>query len=303
MNISIIDMPLSHGCDNPGVEKGAQVLRDNNLLDIFKENHKVTDMGAVYVKPVDAINKYAANNKMKYLDEIVHANVGLADKVYSALENNTLPITIGGDHALALGSIAGVSKYYGNENIAVVWVDAHGDINTHETSPSGNIHGMPLSGSMGIGHDTLTNLYFDGQKVKPENIFLLAVRDLDMGELELIDEYNLNLWKMQDIKYKGLDYVLNEFKSMLKNKNIENIHFSFDIDALDPSYAPGTGTPVENGINFAEAKSIIETIIGTKLVRSMDFVEFNPDLDENNKTIEICTELLKTISNSLKNII
>lgn len=301
MNISIIDMPLFYGCDNPGVENGAKILRDNNLLNIFKENHKVTDMGAVYIKHVDAENKYAANKQMKYLDEIIHANVGLADKVYSALENNTLPLTIGGDHALALGSIAGVSKYYGNDDIAVVWVDAHGDINTHETSPSGNIHGMPLSGSMGIGHESLTNLYFDGQKVNPKNVFLIAVRDLDAGETILADEYNLNIWNIDDVKSKGINTVLDELKSMLEAKNIKNIHFSFDIDALDPSYVPGTGTPVEHGLNFEEGKTFIETVIGTNLVRSMDFVEFNPSLDKNNKTVETCTELLKIISNSFKN--
>lgn len=301
MNISIIDMPLFYGCDNPGVENGPKVLRDNNLLNIFKENHTVTDMGEVYVKHVDAINKYASNKNMKYLDEVIDANVGLADKVYLALENNTLPITIGGDHSLALGSIAGSSKYYGNDNLAVIWVDAHGDINTDETTPSGNIHGMPLAASMGLGHKSLTNLYFDGQKVKPENIFLLAVRDLDIGELELIEESNLNLWKIQDIKYKGINTVLSELKSMIKAKNINNIHLSFDIDGLDPEYVPGTGTPVENGLTFAEGKTILETVISTNLVKAIDFVEFNPSLDVNNKTVETCCELLKTISNSLKN--
>lgn len=301
MNISIIDMPLFYGCDNPGVENGPKVLRENNLLNILKENHTVTDMGEVYVKHVDAINKYASNKNMKYLDEVIDANVGLADKVYLALENNTLPITIGGDHSLALGSIAGSSKYYGSDNLAVIWVDAHGDINTDETTPSGNIHGMPLAASMGLGHNSLTNLYFDGQKVKPENIFLLAVRDLDIGELELIEEYNLNLWKIQDIKYKGLDTVLSELKSMIKAKNINNIHLSFDIDGLDPEYVPGTGTPVENGLTFVEGKIILETVISTNLVKAIDFVEFNPKLDVNNKTIETCCELLKTISNSFKN--
>lgn len=299
MNISIIDMPLFYGCDNPGVENGPKVLRDNNLLNIFEENHNVTDMGAVCVKYIDPINKYEANKKMKYLNGVVDANIQLADKVFSALTNKTVPITIGGDHALALGSIAGTSKYYNNDNLAVVWVDAHGDINTDETTPSGNIHGMPLAASMGLGHASLTNLYFKGQKVKPENIFLLAVRDLDIGELELIDKDNLNLWKIQDIKYKGLNTVLEEFLLMLKSKNIENIHFSFDIDALDPAYVPGTGTPVENGLSFPEGKQIIETVLSTNLVRSIDFVEFNPKLDKNNKTLETCTELLKIISNSL----
>lgn len=301
MNISIISMPIFYGCDNPGVENGPKILIDNNILNIFKENHKVIDMGDVYVKHADAINKYASNKKMKYLDEVIHSNIGLADKVYCALENNTLPLTIGGDHSLALGSIAGASKYYGNDNVAVVWVDAHGDLNTDETTPSGNIHGMPLAASMGIGHESLTNLYFNGQKVKPENIFLIGARDLDQGELELIDEYNLNIWKIQDIHHKGIDTVLNEFKAIIKDRNINNIHLSFDIDGLDPSCVPGTGTPVDDGLTFIEGKNILETVLGTNLVRSIDFVEFNQSLDKNNRTIETCTELLKIISNSLKN--
>ncbi len=300
MNISIISMPLFYGCDNPGVENGPKVLRDNNLINIFKKNHNVTDMGDVYVEHADAINKYVANKKMKYLDEVINANIELANKVYSALENNTLPITIGGDHSLALGSVAGTSKYYGNDDIAVVWVDAHGDMNTDETTPSGNIHGMPLSASMGIGHSNLTNLYFKGQKVKPENVFLIGARDLDIGEVELINEYNLKVWNMEDIQYRGINTVLDEFKASLKDKNINNIHLSFDIDGLDPSYVPGTGTPVENGLTFLEGQNILETILDTNLVRSIDFVEFNPALDKNNRTIETCTELLKIISNSLK---
>ena len=171
MNISIISMPLFYGCDNPGVENGPKVLRDNNLINIFKKNHNVTDMGDVYVEHADAINKYVANKKMKYLDEVINANIELANKVYSALENNTLPITIGGDHSLALGSVAGTSKYYGNDDIAVVWVDAHGDMNTDETTPSGNIHGMPLSASMGIGHSILLIYILMGKKLSQKIYF------------------------------------------------------------------------------------------------------------------------------------
>lgn len=300
MNISIIDMPLFYGCDNPGVENGPKVLRENNLLDIFKKNHTVCDMGEVCVEYVDPNNKYTANDKMKYLDEIVKSNTILADKVYKSLENNFLPITIGGDHSLSLGSIAGCSKYYGND-MAVVWIDAHGDINTNNTSPSGNIHGMPLSASMGIGHESLTNIYYNNMKIKPENAFILAARDLDAGELDLIDKYNLNVWTIKDINDKGLNMVLKEFNDKLNKLSIAGIHLSFDIDSLDPSYVPGTGTPVNEGLTFTESQQIIEYIIGTNLVKSLDFVEFNPSLDKNNKTLETCIELLKIISNSLKN--
>ena len=299
MNISIIDMPLFYGCDNPGVEQGAKVLRENNLLDIFNKSHEVCDMGEVHVKNVSSNDKYAANAKMKYLDEVVRSNNGLADKVYESLKNSSLPLIIGGDHALAIGSIAGSSKFF-EQDLAVVWVDAHGDINTLETSPSGNIHGMPLASSMGIGHETLTSFYFPSQKVKPENVFLLGCRDLDLGELELIKEYNLNVWTMKDIKTKGIKTVLSELLQAINKANIKNIHFSFDIDSLDPSYVPGTGTPVEDGLSFSEGKEVIETIINTSLVRAMDFVEFNPTLDNNQRTLETCLELLKIISKSFE---
>jgi len=301
MKISIIDMPLFLGCDKPGVEKGPKILRENNLLNIFNQSHIVCDMGEVHVNNVSSKDKYTANAKMKYLDEVIKANFLLASKVYESLSNSSLPLIIGGDHSLALGSIAGSSKYFNND-IAVVWIDAHGDINTDKTSPTGNIHGMPLAASMGIGHESLVNLFYQGQKVKPENVFLLGCRDLDAGELELIKEYNLNVWPMKEIKDKGITLVLDELIETLYTRNIANIHFSFDIDSLDSSLVPGTGTPVKDGLTFSEGKEIIERIFNTSLVRAMDFVEFNPLLDKNNRTLEMCLELLKVTSKSMEKI-
>jgi len=298
MKISIIDMPIFLGCDNPGVEKGPKVLRENNLLDIFNQSHLVCDMGEVHVNNVSSKDKYTANAKMKYLDEVIRSNFILASKVYESLSSSSLPLVIGRDHSLALGSIAGSSKFF-NKDIAVVWVDAHGDINTDKTTPSGNIHGMPLAASMGIGHESLVNLFYQGQKVKPENVFLLGCRDLDLGELELIKEYNLSVWTMKDIKEKGISTVLDELIEALYAKNINNIHFSFDIDSLDSFIVPGTGTPVKDGLAFSEGKEIIERVLSTSLVKAMDFVEFNPLLDKNNRTLEICLELLKIISKSM----
>ena len=299
MNISIIGMPLFYGCDKPGVEKGPEELRKNNLIDIFQENHNVYDLGDIEVEKVNAEYKFLSNSKLKYLDQVITANNGLAAKVFSSLENNTLPFIIGGDHSLALGSIAGASKFLGND-LAVIWIDAHGDINTDETSPSGNIHGMPLAASMGIGYKKLTSIFFDDFKVKPENVFILACRDLDAGELALIDELNMNVWTNKDINDKGPTIVINELLSLIKENNIKNIHLSYDIDCLDPEYVPGTGTPVSDGLSFTESKILLEPILSTSLVRSIDFVEYNPDLDKNNKTKETCIELLKFISKSLK---
>ena len=299
MNISIIGMPLFYGCDKPGVEKGPEQLRKNNLIDIFQENHNVYDLGDIEVEKANAEDKFLSNSKLKYLDQVVAANNGLAAKVLSALENNTLPFIVGGDHSLALGSIAGASKFLGN-NLAVIRIDAHGDINTEETSPSGNIHGMPLAASMGIGYKKLTSIFFDDFKIKPENVFILACRDLDAGEIALIDKLNMNVWTNKDINIKGTEVVVDELLSIIKEKNIKNIHLSYDIDCLDPEYVPGTGTPVNNGLSFSESKVLLESILGTSLVRSMDFVEYNPDLDKNNKTKETCIELLKIISKTLK---
>lgn len=299
MNISVINMPLFYGCDNPGVEKGPEVLKNNNLLDIFRENHNVFSLDEVYVQPVSSDSKYSSNNKMKYLDEVVNANNLLAEKVYSACSNNTMSVTIGGDHSLALGTIAGSSKFYGND-MGVIWVDAHTDINTDETSPSGNIHGMPLSASMNIGHKALTEVFYKGQKIKPENVFIIAARDIDAGEEDLIKETPITVWRVTDIKKQGVQNVMNDLLDKLKQKGIKDLHFSFDIDCLDPSYVPGTGTPVEKGINFEEANTIIKGVFDTKLVRSFDFVEFNPRLDENNRTLETCIELLKIISKEIK---
>ena len=257
------------------------------------------DVLSIEVEKANAEHKFLSNPKLKYLDQVVSANNGLAVKVLSALENNTLPFIVGGDHSLALGSIAGASKFLGND-LAVIWIDAHGDINTEETSPSGNIHGMPLAASMGIGYKKLTSIFFDDFKIKPENVFILACRDLDAGEIALIDELNINVWTNEDINVKGTDVVVNELLSIIKEKNIENIHLSYDIDCLDPEYVPGTGTPVTDGLSFGESKILLESILGTSLVRSIDFVEYNPDLDKNNRTKETCIELLKLISKILK---
>ena len=171
MNISIIGMPLFYGCDKPGVEQGPKILRENNVIDIFAKKHNVIDLGDISVPFLDAKEKFFTNPKIKYLNEVIECNTSLAEKVYLALNNGTIPFILGGDHSLALGSLAGASKYF-NDDLAVVWIDAHGDLNTHETSPSGNIHGMPLAASIGFGYESLTSILFKKRKVNPENIFL-----------------------------------------------------------------------------------------------------------------------------------
>jgi len=298
MNINIIGVPLFYGSDNPGVELGPDTLRNNGLINIFSKEHNVNDLGNIEIKTINPSEKFTHHKKMKYLDGILHANENLAKMVYNSLNDNKFPLIIGGDHALAIGSVAASGKYFKGD-FGVIWVDAHGDLNTHETSASSNIHGMPLAASLGIGHEHLTSFYHHSIKVNMNNVFILGARDLDEGELDLVHRMNINIWTMDDIKKKGLDVCLGELITKINLRNLKNIHLSFDIDSLDPYYVPGTGTPVKDGFTLKGGKFIISSLLSTDKIKSMDFVEFNPTLDKNNKCLNTCLSLLEEISTSL----
>lgn len=296
MKINLIGVPLFYGCDKKGVELGPDELRNKGLLEILEKNHKVKDLGNINVEIISEDNKFTSNNKMKYLSAIQNTSEALAKDVYKSLSKDEFPLVVGGDHSLALGSVAGAGKYFG-QDYGVIWIDAHGDINTDSTSPSGNVHGMPLAASMGIGNNALTNLYYNDKKVDLDKVFIFAARDLDQGELKLIEENKLNVWTIKDIKTKGLETCFSEL--LEKIKNINNIHLSFDIDSIDPMYIPGTGTPVENGLTVKEAQNILKDLLKTKKIKSLDFVEFNPKLDDTDTTLNNCLAILNTISNNL----
>jgi len=242
--------------------------------------------------------KYKWHEKMKFLDPVIEVNTNLAHAVYSSLVAKCLPVVIGGDHSIGMGSIAGASKYF--ENLAVIWVDAHGDINDSESSPTGNIHGMPLAASMGFGHEMATNLYFEGTKISPENVYIIGARDLDQGEIELAKNTNLNLYTMEIIRQRGLDTVLKEIVSKIKISGVDGVHLSYDIDALDSELVPGTGTPVIDGFSLEEGKEVLKNIITEGFVTSMDFVEFNPLIDDLEETTsKLCLDLVNYIGSLL----
>ncbi|MBK1813667.1 arginase [Clostridium sp. YIM B02505] len=300
MNINLIGVPLFYGCDRPGVEFGPNALRDNELKTVLSVDgkHKIYDIGNLYVETVDEKDKYTNHSVMKYLSPITEVNTNLAHVVYNSLTSDCFPFTVGGDHSLGLGSVAGSARFHGDD-FGVIWIDAHGDINTDTTSPSGNVHGMPLAASMGLGYKDLVDIYFEGRKVKPSNIFILGARDLDKGELDLIKELGLNVWTTKAIKDKGTDKVIREFYDALDSSKVNNFHLSFDIDCLDSSLVPGTGTPVSEGLSLDEVTSITKSVLLTKKVRSMDFVEFNPKLDIEDTTLKNCLKMLQVIAENL----
>jgi len=294
MNISLIGVPVKYGADREGVQYGPQKLRQKGIVEIIKKHKEnVFDLGNLYIPEVPEESKFDYNKKIKYFKEIVEMNNNLAHLVYSTLKADSFPFVFGGDHSLGLGSISGASKYL--KNIGVIWIDAHGDINTDDTTPSGNPHGMPLGAALGYGNEALVNIYFDGPKVKPENTFIIGVRDLDEGEIELANRIDLNLYTMETIRSRGLDSIIKEITTKIINSNIDAIHLSFDIDVLDKKLVPGTGTPVDGGFTIEEVKGFFKSFLETKLIRSMDFVELNPLLDKNDSTADICIELIDWI--------
>lgn len=298
MNINVIGVPLFLGCDKKGVDLAPNQLREKGLLKIFKSaNHNVFDLGNLYVPKVSESDKFAHHSKMKYLNTIVDVNNNLAQNVYNSLNSKAFPIVIGGDHSLGLGSICGASKYF--DELAVIWIDAHGDINTPETSPTGNIHGMPLGAAMGFGDSSLTELYFSEKKVNPKNVYLIGARDLDEGEVNLIKAEGINSYSTNDVRKRGINSIIEEILSNLKEKNIENVHLSFDIDCIDAKFVPGTGTPVHDGMTVEEAKTSLQMLLNSGKVKSMDFVELNSELENGNNTLDLCLDLIELISKNL----
>jgi len=291
MDVNLIGVPLFFGSDVRGVDFGPAKLREKYVDRVIsKNNHTVRDLGNIHVENVPEDSKYNYHPNMKYLQPIVDVNKNLADQVYNSLTQQSFPFIVGGDHSLGIGSISGASKYY--KNLAVIWVDAHADINTPETSPSGNVHGMPLAAAMGRGYAELTDLYFEGVKVAPENVFIIGARDIDEGEIDLIREMDLNVFSTEDIKVRGIESVLDEIHEKLRINNVDAVHLSFDIDCLDSELVPGTGTPVVNGMTLPQAKYLLKYMMKTNLVKSLDLVELNSFLDKEDSTADLVIDLI-----------
>jgi arginase len=300
MNINVIGVPTFYGCDKLGPQLGPDKLREKGLISKIKQyNHNVFDIGNIYVKKVDESEKLSSHPDMKYFEALVDINTNLAHVVNCSLTSNYFPFIIGGDHSIALGSISGVSKFF-NKNFAIVWFDAHGDINTFETSESKNVHGMPLASLMGYGHSTLKNLYYNETKIREDNVYHIGGRDIDLGEKEFIQKTNMNMYYPKDLVEKGLDSIIDSILNSLHSKNIDAIHISFDLDFIDSKYVPGTGTRVDNGFTVYESKYLLSKLAKSGLVKSMDLVELNPMLDIDDTTADIAMDIIDTVFKNLK---
>ncbi len=289
--IRVIGVPLDLGQSRRGVDMGPSAVRVAGLEARLEAlGHVVEDGGNVAVAIPE--QKKEGQPNAKYLKEITATCTKHAELVLKTLEAGKVPLSLGGDHSMAAGTVAGVAEYYRRQNqkIGVIWIDAHTDINTPDSSPSGNVHGMPLAAIMGLGPSELTNIFNFSPKVQPENCVLVGVRDIDSIEKENVHRAGIEVFTMRDIDERGMRTVMEEALRMA-GRGTAGYHVSLDMDWIDPEDAPGVGTPVRGGATYREAHLAMEIIADHGRMLSMEIVEVNPVIDEHNRTADLAVEL------------
>ncbi len=287
MEISVIGVPMDLGADRRGVDMGPSAIRYSDIGDKLRAlGFEVSDLETLHVPDPEV--RAVGDPRLKYLEPIVRAADELAQLVQAHIKAGALPIILGGDHSIALGSVSGVANAHGA--LGVIWFDAHGDFNTAETSPSGNIHGMILGALCGYGDPRLVNVAGGGPHLSPQRVAIVGARDLDAPEKELLRAAGVHVLTMTDIDRQGMGAVTQEAIAFV-SEGTNGFHVSFDLDVVDPAEAPGVGTPVPGGITPREAHLALEMVAETGRMTSLDLVEVNPILDRENQTALLAAEL------------
>jgi arginase len=289
--IRVIGVPLDLGQSRRGVDMGPSAVRVAGLEARLEAiGHEVEDGGNVPVAIPE--QKKEGDTRAKYLKEITATCTKHAELVLKTLEAGKVPLALGGDHSMAAGTVSGVAEFYRRQNqrVGLIWIDAHTDINTPDSSPSGNVHGMPLAALMGLWPGDLANIYNFSPKVKPENCVLVGVRDIDAVEKENVRKAGIGVFTMRDIDERGMRTVMEE-ALRLAGRGTAGYHISLDMDWVDPEDAPGVGTPVRGGATYREAHLAMEIIADHGRMLSLEIVEVNPVIDEHNRTADLAVEL------------
>jgi arginase len=290
--VGIVGVPLSYGASMAGVDLGPGAMRVAGLVDrISALGYSVRDLGDLRVERPRVRAK--ADDNLKFLKQISSACEDLAQNVEAILEAGEIPIILGGDHSIAAGSIAGFSASCRRQQTTpgLIWFDAHADMNTPKSTPSGNIHGMPLAVVLGYGTPELVNISGFAPKVSPEHCVHVGARDLDQGERELIRKLGIRFMTMREIDERGMAACMDEAIA-IASRSSGGYFVTFDVDALDPGDAPGSGTLVRGGLTYREAHLAMEKIAEAGGLRALEVVEINTALDVNNKTAELGVELI-----------
>ena len=287
MQIEIIGVPIDLGADRRGVDMGPSAIRYAHLhRELHKTGHTFEDHGNVVV-PIAEMCSIAEPN-LKYIDCIVPMARRTAGAVATCMQQGHFPLVIGGDHSIALGSIRGAARH---KKLGVIWVDAHADFNTAETTPSGNIHGMPLAALCGLGDARLVQLWDESIPVlDPRRVVVIGARDLDDGEKRNLRQAGVTVMGMEQIDRLGMFHAMEKALVQVM-QDVDGIYLSFDVDSLDPRHAPGVGTPVTGGLTYREAHLACEMVAETGRLVGMDLVEVNPILDVQNQTAALAVEL------------
>lgn len=289
---AILSVHMDLGAGRRGVDMGPSAIRLAGLAKgIEGLGWRVKEMGSVFVREPEAIPQ--GRSSARYLTEVLEVCTRLKAHALEALGEGAFPITLGGDHSIAMGSVAAVAQHHRSDEqpIGLLWVDAHTDINTPETSPSGNLHGMPLAHLLGLGLPALRALAGPRPAVDAQHVAVLGARSVDAGEREVVRRSGVRVYSMSEIDERGFAVCLKEAVARV-TAGTAGFHLSFDLDGVDPRYAPGVGTPVPGGLTYREAHLACETAAATGALLGLDMVELNPTLDDRNQTGQLAVELI-----------
>jgi arginase len=276
------------------VDMGPSAIRIAGVADRLTElGHKVVDDGDIVIKNMEELK--VGHERARYLGEIARAAAVIARKIERIMGLGHFPLVLGGDHSIAVGTVSGIAAYAQRQDqrVGLLWIDAHGDINTPETSPSGNIHGMPLAALLGFGAGELTGVAGPPPKVHPANVALVGIRSLDAGEKKRLKETGVQVHTMSDIDRHGVHRVMQKALARVTD-GTDYVHVSFDLDAVDPTVAPGVGTPVKGGLDYREAHLVMEVLADAGVMTSLEMVEVNPILDQGNASAAFAVELVQS---------
>lgn len=294
MIIHLLGVPMDLGAGRRGVDMGPSAIRIAGIAERLRElGHRIVDDGDMAIRIMEELRM--GDPRARYLREIARATAVLSRKVERIAAEGCFPLVLGGDHAIAVGTISGVAAHARSrrKKLGVLWVDAHADINTPGTSPSGNVHGMPLAALLGFGPSELTSVGGEGPKVDPANVALVGIRSLDPGEKAHLKEAGVGVFTMADIDRQGIHRVMKKALSLVTD-GTDYLHVSLDLDSVDPTVAPGVGTPVKGGLDYREAHLIMEFVADSGALSSLEVVEVNPILDTRNTSAEFAVELVQS---------
>ncbi|HET7567342.1 MAG TPA: arginase [Gaiellaceae bacterium] len=286
--VAIVGAPIDLGAGRRGVDMGPSAIRYAGLRQHLEQKlgMRVQDLGNVHAP--EAESTAMGDDRTRFLPQILDLCARVAEFVADAARRDAMPLVLGGDHSVALGSLVGMANVHGPGG--VVWVDAHGDLNTPDTSPSGNVHGMVLAAALGLGGDAFVRDGWTLPAVEPGRVALVGVRSLDDGERELLGRIDAKVFTMSDVDRVGVEPCMREALAHAAGAGF--LHVSLDMDAVDPDQAPGVGTPVRGGLSYREAHLAMEVVAESGLADSMDVVEVNPVLDRENATGKLAVELV-----------